>query len=445
MKSKIIYLLIFSLLVWACEKDIVLESLNSEKLHRVTQDNLISYLHACKGMGADTKSLNNIDIKPVLHDGDTVMYIVNYDDGWDVLSADKRAPVILMSCDSGYLEEQELYQNEYQSDYVNTMKGAIYDLKKSDESYPISEEDNWNDIALLTESEDTWTDWYLTGSTTMIDTLAYQDHLLTTHWGQEGKWNNKVPFTNSLKTTHCYTGCVMVAGSQLLHYLHYKLGVPNYIYTSSNSVAFIPDGVQFITLNDNNITFGTNSNSCWDLMPLTQSDNVPQGRFDYVSTLMARIGYLTSAEYYRDGTGAFTLDLLSAFESEFSIKGYSKYQADFNIVRKQIIEYKLPCIFSIMKSSSYGGHSVVVDGYKDIGIFTRMFYQKHNNLAQVIKKEERILEDRHQFVAINWGWDGTGDYDSGTGATIWYNTSTIDWRGYDTFKYMLYGFEVINE
>lgn len=35
MKSKIIYLLIFSLSIWACEKDIVLESLNSEKLHRV--------------------------------------------------------------------------------------------------------------------------------------------------------------------------------------------------------------------------------------------------------------------------------------------------------------------------------------------------------------------------------------------------------------------------
>lgn len=45
------------------------------------------------------------------------------------------------------------------------------------------------------------------------------------------------------------------------------------------------------------------------------------------------------------------------------------------------------------------------------------------------------------YVAINWGWDGLGDNDQETGATIWYNTATIDWMGFDTFKYMLYGFE----
>ena len=87
----------------------------------------------------------------------------------------------------------------------------------------------------------------------------------------------------------------------------------------------------------------------------------------------------------------------------------------------------------------------MADGFRDIGYFTRLFYQTHNNLAKIIRKEERILNERHQFVAINWGWDGTGDYDAETGKTIWYNTATINWQGYDTFRYMLYGFTSITE
>ncbi len=53
------------------------------------------------------------------------------------------------------------------------------------------------------------------------------------------------------------------------------------------------------------------------------------------------------------------------------------------------------------------------------------------------------MEADRNFVAINWGWDGYGDYDKNTGATIWYNTATINWQNYDRLKYILYGFEAI--
>lgn len=236
----------------------------------------------------------------------------------------------------------------------------------------------------------------------------------------------------------------MVAGSQVLYYLHYKLGVPNSIYTSSNCTAYIPDDGEYVRLDDSNITFGTNTSAYWDLMPLDQGENVSQVRFDYVSTLMSRIGYLVSARYMHGGTSAQTLNLLSAFKEDFAVNGSYSAEPDFMIVRGQIAQYKLPCIFALGNSSTGGGHCVVVDGYKDIGIFTRLFYQKHNNQGQVLKKEERILDERHQFIAINWGWNGTADYDQTTKETIWYNTATINWRGYDTFRYMLYGFKAIN-
>lgn len=54
------------------------------------------------------------------------MYIANYENGWDVLSADRRAPVVLMSCDAGNLTESELYQNISQTEYVENVKDAIW-------------------------------------------------------------------------------------------------------------------------------------------------------------------------------------------------------------------------------------------------------------------------------------------------------------------------------
>ena len=442
MKNTIKILFLSLVFMCSCDKAAEIGKVEKEDLFRVSQEDIISYLTERKGVNVDAKSYSEIDIRPVLHNGDIIMYIVNYEDGWDVLSADRRAPVVLMTCDKGYLNEADMYLNDYQSEYMDVMKDAIYDLMASDDTTVISDEDNWSGIVALSKNPDTWTDWYLTGSTTLIDTVTNINHLLTTHWGQQGKWNHKAPFTISRKTVNCPTVFVMVAGSQLLYYLHYKIGTPLNTYSDCSCSAYVPDGSEYVFLNDNDISFDESSYGSvyWDLMPLSESESVSQVRFDYVSTLMLRIGYLISAQYGAGGTGAPTFSLLPVFEDEFSITGTCCYNDDFDIVRTEI--YKgLPCIFSI--GSKDGGHCVVADGFRRIITFRRLFYQKHNNLGQIIKKEERVMEADRNFVAINWGWDGYGDYDKNTGATIWYNTATINWQNYDRLKYILYGFEAI--
>lgn len=443
-----IILILSACMICACvENDI--DSINLGDIHKIKNNITISditrYIIDCKYDGVPTKSFDAVNITPVLNGPDTVMYLVNYERGWEVLSADRRAPVVLMACDDGYISESDLYQNPYQSEYVDGIKAAISDLKSNDEVEVVSEVDNWNSIAPLAEDPDTWTDWYMTGATRLIDTLANQDHLLVTHWGQRGAWNKKAPYTSVDKTSHCPTGCVMVAGSQLLYYLHYKIGCPQNIYGDCTCNAYIPDDVDYVKLNDENITFheDTYGSRYWDLMPLSNTSSQSQTEYNYVSTLMSRIGYLISATYTSTATSAYTYDLLNAFQSDYSVNGQLSYSVDFDIVKEQIVTKQIPCIFSLGKSQSGSGHCVVADGYRQLQIFTRIFYQKHNNLAQIIKKEERILQGYQNYVAINWGWDGTGDYDSSTGKTIWYNTETIDWQGYDTLKYMLYGFEAI--
>lgn len=432
------------LLLFSCNRSIDLDSYNANDTFKVSNSDILSYIHDIKGIGTDTKSLESVNILPIIHKGDTVMYIANYENGWDVLSADRRAPVVLMSCDAGNLTESELYQNISQTEYVENVKDAIWNLSKSSDPEELTLDDSWNNVIPTAMSDDTWTDWYITGSTTITDTLNNKNHILATHWGQSGKWNNKTPYTNSQLSNHCPTGCVMVGGSQVLYYLHNKLGVPLNTFGDCTCTAYIPDGEQAISLNDNNTLFNTSSynSNYWGLMPMSQSDNVPQSYFDYVSALMVRIGYLVGAQYKANATSAFTYNLLPVFRTEYSISGLRKDTLDIDLIRVELLQKDMPCIFAIGKTSG-GGHCVVVDGYRRIGTFRRIFYQRHNNSGQINRKEERVLESEQNFFAINWGWDGTADVDSTTGSTIWYNAATIDWRGYNVFKYMLYGFEAI--
>lgn len=436
----IVFISIPFLLLISCDKSIPVIRKENQS-YRVTIEDVNSYLCDCRGLSADTKSIAEIEVEPVLHDNDTVMYIINYGEGWDVLSADKRAPVVLMTCDKGSLDINGLYSNPVQTEYVDKIANVIADLSNSTDDAVLYKNDNWINSGGLyvTSRSDTWTDWFLAGTSLYkIDTLSNQSHLLLTHWGQQGKWNKKAPYSSPEQTSHCPTGCVMVAGSQVLYYLHYKIGVPDNIYMDSSCSACLSERDTVITLNDTNVLFQNYDNLSWDLMPLSQDENLSQTRFNYVSTLMTRIGYLVSATYTENATGAYTYNLLDAFEDEFSIRGVRCDYADFDIVREQIVDKGLPCIFSL--NSSVGGHAVVADGFRYLRVHTKYHYIKYNEEGDILRRTDIVLSYRG-YVAINWGWDGLGDNDQETGATIWYNTATIDWMGFDTFKYMLYGFE----
>ena len=126
---------------------------------KVSQNDLSTYFSLKKGISNETKLSQSVTVLPIITNNDTVMYLVNYEEGWEVLSADKRVPVVLMMCDKGNITENELYSNPYQSDYVEGMKDAISDLMSGMSIQAFSDEDNWNGVMPMDESYDTWTPW----------------------------------------------------------------------------------------------------------------------------------------------------------------------------------------------------------------------------------------------------------------------------------------------
>lgn len=412
--------------------------------NRVTYGDISTYLKVYKNIDGLTKDSDFVNIEPVLNGPDTVMYIVNYEDGWEVLSSDKRAPVVLMSCESGHATTDMLYSNPAQAEFVDGIKYAISGLMDDPSALVVSQSDNWGNIMPLEEKYDTWTPWRFVGShIDSICRLDYQDHLLKTHWGQAEAWNIKAPYTDSSKTKHCPTGCVMVAGSQVLYYLHYRYGIPENVYGNCICDAYIQEGNGYVCLNSSNCRFPEESfgNSYWDLMPLSKDDSASISEFGYVSSLMSWLGYLINANYGKEATGAYTFNLSNIFRVNFSVDNMVTYDYDIELIRNQISKEKLPCIFSIGKSNGTG-HAVVIDGCKYERIHKMMEYVKNNNLGNICRKSEQVVT-YNNYVAINWGWEGNADYDQTTKATIWYNAESIKWRDYTEFRYMIYGFRPV--
>ena len=410
---------------------------------KVSQNDLSTYFSLKKGISNETKLSQSVTVLPIITNNDTVMYLVNYEEGWEVLSADKRVPVVLMMCDKGNITENELYSNPYQSDYVEGMKDAISDLMSGMSIQAFSDEDNWNGVMPMDESYDTWTPWRLVG--THIDSickLADQDHLLRTHWGQSGNWKIKAPYTSASKITHCPTGCVMVAGSQTLYYLHYRFRVPENTYGDCICNAYIKEREKSVKLNSSNCSFPEESlgNMYWDLMPLDKNSSSVSG-FAHVSSLMSHLGYLISANYSVGSTSASTYKLSDAFKYSYSIDSRISYDYDFDIIFNQISKEKLPCIFAIGRSDGIG-HAVVVDGCRHYRVHTMFEYVKNNNRGDIQRMGQQVVTYKN-YIAINLGWYGSADYDSTTKATIWYNAETVNWQDYTEFRYMIYDFKPI--
>lgn len=191
---------------------------NSVSIHDV-----YIYLQGVKNI-PQTKS-SSVSIEPVCDRADTLLYIVNYEKGWELLSADKRAPRVISFSESGSFSQEDLASNPAVKAIYDGVMDQVKYLKENPNLEIENASDDWDDLRSITEHES----WVLIGTqTTEIELL--QDHLTTTRWGQSNNWALKSPSTDSSLSTKCPTGCGPVAAAQLLYYLHYYYNVPEKTY-----------------------------------------------------------------------------------------------------------------------------------------------------------------------------------------------------------------------
>lgn len=182
------------------------------------------------------------------------------------------------------------------------------------------------------------------------------------------EWNQNAPF-NKYTPSNYVTGCVATAGAIVMkHHGYPAKGTGSHSYT----------------WNGKTLTANFEHTYDWTSMP-AKYDGTNDAAFDGVARLMADLGVAVEMQYNKDGSGASMEDLLTALKKYF---GYSKYArllaiADlgaevWNDRLRAEIDANRPILYSAVDSNK-GGHSFVIDGYKD------------------------------ESFSVNWGWGGYCD------------------------------------
>ena len=295
---------------------------------------------------------------------------------------------------------------------------------------------------------DSWEDYIRPGhfdslytavlDSTIVNNISLRENgpLLSTHWGQNAPWNSAMPYKDSTMTSHCYAGCVPVSAGQVLYYLHDKFNNPPTSHSYAECNKYIPANQNYITVSSSEASFYDPSYTHWEDMALNNTYN---DGFDEVSALLLKLGVLYNAKYYRTGTGAAT-PLATTVFPEFNITCQCDTILNINqlvgVCDMDIYDQNLPLIMSIV-DTTYGGHAVVIDGYKYSHDEVTSYFTLYDANQQPVFNYISIptTEESH-FVTINWGWNGA--YDSTSQNVCWYNLFT-DWIvSYYNFSYKRY-------
>ena len=179
------------------------------------------------------------------------------------------------------------------------------------------------------------------------------------------KWNQGNPF-NKYTPNNYVTGCVATAGAIVMkHHGYPAKGTGSHSYT----------------WNGKTLTANFEHDYDWASMP-AKYDGTNDAAFDGVARLMADLGVAVEMQYAKNGSGAYIGDMISALQTYF---GYSKltYLASIDDMEAEAWNAKLrgeidanrPILYSASDASA-GGHSFIIDGYKD------------------------------ESFSVNWGWGG---------------------------------------
>ncbi len=182
------------------------------------------------------------------------------------------------------------------------------------------------------------------------------------------KWNQGAPF-NKYTPNNYVTGCVATAGAIVMkHHGYPAKGVGSHTYT----------------WNGQNLTASFEHDYDWANMPARYTGDNDEA-FDGVARLMSDLGIAVNMQYANGGSASALEDLVTALKKYF---GYSKYARHLKIedlgaeawngrLRAEI-DANRPVLYAA-SDANVGGHSFVIDGYKD------------------------------ESFSVNWGWGGYCD------------------------------------
>lgn len=467
MKRKKSYSLVFLVLgiivlLFSCAKANVSSelSLGPNNLSRKTireynlSDNLVTeadiylycqYIERLQGNNAYGKAL---DVEPIFFEEELAAYAINFENGWQIVSSDKRGPLELAKSNKGVFHYEEARENV--KTWLDMLLGDIMYRRKFEEEYykALSIEDIecesfflsfWKAVidghfeTDLLEKDSVGTKpppvippghyvYSFTYTTTETDSLP---HLLSTHWHQNNPYNSYIPYTSSSGTTRCPAGCTTIAGAQVLYYLHHYFGKP---------ISSPMSGYCTGDYNSFSSDFTNYSSSTWAYIE-TATDI-----YDYRGLLIGDVAKRANVTFRPDGSFADVVNLKNSVFPFYGISGnYSTTYIRDTVYNN--LKDNLPVIFGGCRYESlflYPGHTWVIDGYVDeIVVYHDVYEWQYLTEPTVPAPTYPPYEITHRspqlkYFKMNWGWGNVSNEDDGNYATSgsWANPLIINSNPY---------------
>lgn len=362
-----------------------------------------------------------IDIEALVRDSDTLGYVLNYGEGWEVLSGDKRCTPILAKGDGHYLFDSLIPPQKIWFESELEKIGAIKDgYGVQTKSGPSEGELFWQRInapTSLTKAEgDPIEDnqyWELVEIIDWDYDVYTTGHLIQTKWGQEYPWNMYCPGPAlSMPSSNAYpAGCAPVAGAQLLYFLHYRMNKPQSFY---QAIQGSPESPIFSGL----------SMYTWDDMAIDRSE-VDIKDHHLSARLIRWVGKKIDVDYNEVGTDGKISKFESFLEEMHTDLGGSQLtfkRDDYDDMERDISYYlrtrNQPCVVFARKNQTMGvpsgpGHAWLIDGYRTATTTQKYVYRwtsrTDNHLYDYGEIREEYIETEYEYILMNWGWEDAND------------------------------------
>lgn len=435
MKKKLLNYLLVSLVFAGCSQDEILQPDNHENnttVAKVQSPNLKAIgNYLSRGKRVLSRNADEV-LMPYVVDGDTVMFIANYGDGWEVFSNDTRQPMTLMKSETGSFYPTALDNQSPFEQFFQMTAQRLSQLKKAG----ISENDTINNEWLaygIMPLDDNWRepgqggdedkyDWFWAATTVDTheeQTLTPVGGRLTTEWDQENNFNLYTPYRIDSLDQHAAAGCVAIALGQFFYHSNKYFGYPESVPTTAtyNSAT-------------NTYSFSDFSTEVWEKINNGPSFINNPTTMHFTAALIGWIGKSVNMNYglYGEGSGASLKGTtLSFFKSQTGLNATCE---SFSLYKCNEVLAKGYSVIAGLVDSRFGGHAVVIDYYHGESGGYDVFYvykkiHDHDSdvdetpefsdsptfeeLAEIFGEENVRVEPHHYcsyYYKINWGWDG---------------------------------------
>lgn len=284
-----------------------------------------------------SKGKNFSEIAYVFCNGqDTLLYVCNAENGYVVISGDKRTtPVLAFSDQQPYHREDVIAPvTMWLSNYVQ----QILDVKKN--HLPINSH---------------FSEWeqHLAGQTFPITRSI--EPLTKSQWGQEDFYNFYCPRDHDGPNNRVVTGCVATAMAQLIYYFRFPdTGIGSYSYLDSTY------GVQFADYGHTTYNYAAMCDK-------------PTSINDAISTLMYHCGVGVDMVYGPDGSGMYNHSAANVLKTYFKYSPQTQYvfrdstNANWDSLIIRHLDQKIPLYYAGWSVPNINGHGFICDGYQMTG------------------------------------------------------------------------------